>query len=179
MVDEPQPNSPAAAAGVKAGDVITAINDNPVKDARDLARKVASVAPGTSVKFDLLRDGNAKTLNLTVAKMPDQQQQQATAAPQQGESEKGLYLGLELAPASKVAGAGDSGVVVMGVDPDGPAAEHGVQTGDVILRIGASGVSNSTDIRSALREAKKEGKRDVLMQIKSAGTTRFVAIPIG
>jgi serine protease Do len=67
----------------------------------------------------------------------------------------------------------------MGVDPDGPAAEHGVQTGDVILRIGASGVSNSTDIRSALREAKKEGKRDVLMQIKSAGTTRFVAIPIG
>jgi serine protease Do len=92
MVDEPQPNSPAAAAGVKAGDVITAINDNPVKDARDLARKVASVAPGTSVKFDLLRDGNAKTLNLTVAKMPDQQQQQATAAPQQGESEKGLYL---------------------------------------------------------------------------------------
>ena len=62
MVDEPQADSPAAKAGIESGDVITAVNGTPVKDARDLARTIAMMAPNTSVKLDILRKGEAKTL---------------------------------------------------------------------------------------------------------------------
>ena len=86
--------------------------------------------------------------------------------------------GLIPAPASDVAGSGDKGVVVMAVDPDGPAAEHGIQTGDVILNVGGKSVSNADDVRSALNAAKESGKHDVLMQVKSADATKFVAVPL-
>jgi serine protease Do len=88
-------------------------------------------------------------------------------------------LGLALAPASEVAGAGEKGVAVVGVDPNGPAAARGVQTGDVILDIGGKSVAKASDVRGALQEARANGKRDVLMRVKSARGTRFVALPVG
>jgi serine protease Do len=66
MVDGPQNGSPAAKAGVQSGDVVTALNGTPVKDSRDLARKVAALAPGSSVKLDMLRSGESKTLTVTL-----------------------------------------------------------------------------------------------------------------
>ena len=60
------------------------------------------------------------------------------------------HLGLSVAPASEVAGAGNKGVVVTAIDPDGPAAEHGVQSGDVILDVGGKSVANINDLRQAL-----------------------------
>jgi serine protease Do len=178
LVDEPQPNSPAAKAGVEAGDVIVALNGQPVKDSRDLARKISETAPGTSVKLDVMRQGQEKTVDLRVAMMP--QAQQANAEQRSGQEDAGVpHLGLQLAPASEVDGAGEHGVVVMALDPDGPAAERGVKTGDVILSIGENDVSNPRDVRSALAAAKSHGKHDVLMRVKSADLTRFVAIPIG
>src|SRR5208282_4906096 len=89
------------------------------------------------------------------------------------------HLGLTLAPANDVAGSGGRGVAVIGVDPDGPAAERGVKTGDVILDVGGKAVSNAADVRKALTDARKEGKHSVLMRVKSAEATRFVALPIG
>ena len=74
MVDEPQSGSPAAKAGIKSGDVITAVNGTPVKDARDLARTIGMMAPNSSVKLDILRDGAVKTMTLTLARMPNEQQ---------------------------------------------------------------------------------------------------------
>src|SRR5262249_9349483 len=65
MVDEPQVGSPAAKAGIEAGDVIVAVNGTAVKDSRDLARKVSVMAPGSSVKFDVLHKGATKTVTLT------------------------------------------------------------------------------------------------------------------
>ena len=59
-------------------------------------------------------------------------------------------LGLSVAPASDVAGAGGKGVVITAVDPEGPAAEHGVQSGDVILDVGGKSVGNAGELRSAL-----------------------------
>ena len=67
-------------------------------------------------------------------------------------------LGLTLAPANDVAGAGGKGVVVVNVDPDGPAAEQGFQKGNVILDVGGKAVANVGDVRTALNEAKAQGK---------------------
>src|ERR1700732_4352707 len=83
-----------------------------------------------------------------------------------------------LAPATEGAGAAGKGVVVTGVDPNGPAAEHGFQTGDLILDVAGKAVSNPADVRNALTELRKEGKHTVLMRVKSADATRFVAMPL-
>ncbi len=180
LVAEPQPGSPAAKAGIQAGDVITALNGTPVKDSRDLARHVAQLAPGTSVKFDVLRDGANKSITLTLGELPNERQAQADtdqhAAPTSGVP----HLGLQLAPAAEVDGAGNQGVAVVGVEQGGPAAEHGLQTGDVILEVGGKQVAKPADVRDALVAAHKSGRHDVLMRVKTAqAATRFVAVPLG
>ena len=77
MVDNPQDGSPAAKAGIEAGDVITAVNGTPVKDSRDLARTISMMAPGSSVKLDVLHKGESKTLTLTLGEMPNDRQANA------------------------------------------------------------------------------------------------------
>jgi serine protease Do len=174
MVDNPQDGSPAAKAGIEAGDVITAVNGASVKDSHDLARNISMMAPGSSVKLDILHKGEAKTLTLALGEMPNDRQANAgdtstTSTPR---------LGLKLAPAAEVEGAGTKGVVVTSVDPQGPAAEHGLQTGDVILDVGGKAVSNAADVRAALTAAEAGGKHTVLMHVKTADATRFVAVPL-
>ena len=71
MIDGPQNGSPAAKAGVQSGDVITALNGMPVKDSRDLARQVAALAPGSSAKLDILRNGESKMLTVTLGELPN------------------------------------------------------------------------------------------------------------
>jgi serine protease Do len=81
IVDAPQPGSPAAKAGIDAGDVITAVNGTPVKDSRDLARKVSMVEPGTSIKLDITRNGESKSFSLVVGQTPGAQQAVAHEQP--------------------------------------------------------------------------------------------------
>ncbi len=126
LVDEPQADSPAAKAGVQSGDVITAVNGTPVKDARELARTIGMMAPNSTVKLDVARQGQEKTLSLTLAEMPNEHVAKADA--EQAQPTSGVpHLGLSVAPAAEISGAGSKGVVVTAVDPDGPAAEHGLQ----------------------------------------------------
>jgi serine protease Do len=175
IVAEPQADSPAMKAGIVAGDVITAMNGAPIKDSRDLARKVGTMVPGTNVKLTVARKSEMKTFDLTLGKMPNQQQAKADT----GSSTDGSpRLGLSLAPAKEVAGSGDQGVAVVQVDPNGPAAERGIKTGDVILEVGGKAVANASDVRKALSEARSTGKNTVLMRVKTADAVRFVALPI-
>ncbi|MBU6464129.1 MAG: Do family serine endopeptidase [Bradyrhizobium sp.] len=177
IVDNPQDGSPAAKAGIEAGDVITAVNGAEVKDARDLARHISMIAPGTSVKLDVLHQGQAKTLTVALGEMPNDRH--ANAGEQQSREMAGTpHLGLQLAPAADVDGSGDKGVVVTAIDPDGPAAEHGFRIGDIILNVGGKNVSNVGDVRTALNAAKDSGKHSVLMRVKTADATRFVAMPL-
>ncbi len=178
MVDNPQANSPAAKAGIEAGDVISSVNGTDIKDSRDLARTISMMAPGTSVKLDVLHKGESKAVTLTLGEMPNDRQANAGEQQPSKETAGTPHLGLSLAPAGEVEGAGQKGVVVTSVDPDGPAAEHGFQTGDVILNVGGKAVANVGDVRSALSEASANGKRSVLLQVKTADATKFVAVPL-
>jgi serine protease Do len=178
LVAEPQDGSPAAKAGILSGDVITAVNGTPVKDAREFARTIGTIAPNATVKLDIIRGGQAKTISLTLGEMPGQQQAKADTGSEQ--STGGVpHLGLSVAPASEVSGAGAQGVVVTAVDPDGLAAEQGFRTGTVILDVGGKSVANVGDVRKALVDAKAQGKHQVLMRVKMGDATRFVALPLG
>jgi serine protease Do len=177
IVDSAQDGSPAAKAGLQSGDVITAVNGTPVKDARDLARTIGMLAPNASVKLDILRQGESKAIMVTLAQMPDQQQ--ANAGPDAQSPSHGVpHLGLTVAPAAAV-GVGQSGVVVTAVDPDGPAAEAGFEAGNVILDVSGKAVANANDIAKALHDAQAQGKHDVLMRVKAGDATHFVAVPFG
>jgi serine protease Do len=133
------------------------------------------MAPGSSVKLDILRKGEARTMTIALGEMPNDRQANAGDTPSNTAGTP--HLGLRLAPASDVDGSGDKGVVVTAVDPSGPAAEHGFKTGDVILDVGGKAVSNPGDVRTALTAAKASGKHSVLMRVKTADATRFVAVP--
>jgi serine protease Do len=180
MVAEPQANGPAAKAGILAGDVITAVNGTPVKDAKELARQIGAMAPGATVKLTVWRKGEEKSISLSLGELP--KEREARAALPGSSSPSGTdvpHLGLTLAPAGKVAGSGSEGVVVTEVDPNGVASEQGFKTGDVILEVAGKKVANPDEVRSALGEVQKDGKKTVLMRVKSGDATKFVALKLG
>jgi serine protease Do len=180
IVDEPQAGSPAAKAGIKAGDVITSVDGKDIKDARMLARSISGIAPGTEVKLGVWRNGDTKTVSLTLGQLPNDRQANAATGEHDNTATDGTpRLGLTLAPANEVGGAGNQGVAITAVDPNGPAAEHGMQTGDVILDVAGKTVANPADVRQELAALHKEGKHTVLMRVKSSDVTKFVAIPFG
>jgi serine protease Do len=176
IVDERMADSPAAKAGLETGDIITAVNGKPIKDAREFARTVAGLAPNSAVKFDVMRNGQAKSLTATLTQMPDERTAEAdtnAAAP----AANAPHLGLAVEPAHDTDGSAQKGVVVTAVEPDSPAAQQGITPGDIILDVNGKQVGNAADIRKAMTEAKDHGKHDVLMRVKTAKATLFVAVP--
>jgi serine protease Do len=182
LVAEPQANGPAAKAGIESGDVITSVNGESVKDARELARTIGGIAPGSSVKLNVLHKGQEKTLDLTLGKLPNTVE--AKADNDNGDSGGPLRgtdvpkLGLTVAPANSVAGAGKEGVVVTEIDPKSAAAERGFKEGDVILEVAGKSVASAGDVRDAIAAAHNDNKNSVLMRVKSGGQSRFVAVPL-
>ncbi len=178
LVSEPQKDSPAAKAGIASGDVITSVNDAPIKDARELARKIGTMSPGTSVKLGMLRQGENKTVTLTLGTLPAEKQASIKSNHENSASEM-PQLGMTLAPSDKVSGAGGNGVVVTAVAQGGVAADHGFQVGDVILDVGGKPVSTPADVSKGLDDARTSGKHTVLFRVKSNDGTKFVALPLG
>jgi len=181
LVAEVQPGTPAAKAGIQAGDAILSVDGERLKDARDLSRRVAAKAPGAAVKLVVARDGKERTIDVELAKLPDQVQAAAPSRPNEKEDKGGVaqpQLGLTLAPANSVAGAGGEGVVITEVQPNGPAAERGMQSGDVILEVGGKKVSTPGEVRDAVSAARKENKANVLVRMKRENNSRFITLPV-
>ena len=182
LVAEPQANGPAAKAGIESGDVITAVNGEAVKDARELARTIGGISPGTPVKLNVMHKGQDKVVNLTLGTLPNAMEAKAdTGNDDRGGGSRGTdvpKLGMTVAPANSVAGAGKEGVVVTEVDPKSAAAERGFKEGDVILEVGGKTVASANDVRDAISSAKNDNKNVVLMRVKSGGQSRFVAVPL-
>jgi len=177
LVAEPQADGPAAKAGIVSGDVITAVNGKPVKDPRDLAKQIGSLAPNAAVKLSVWREGAEKTFTLTLGELPNQREARVDTDSRGPAGVELPRLGLSVAPAGQTAGG--NGVVVTEVDPNGAAAEHGLKTGDLIYEVGGKKVANASDLRNALNDARKEGKRTLLMRVKSGETMKYVALRIG
>jgi serine protease Do len=173
LVAEPQANGPAARAGIEVGDVITAINGREVMDARDVARTISSMAPGTSVKISTLRKGQERIFNVTLGELPVAREANLNPGIPEPRGTSVPTLGLTVIPR-----AGSEGVVVSAVDPDGVAAERGVNLDDIILEVAGVTIRSPSDVSQAVQAAQKEGRRSVLMRVKSGDASKFVALPI-
>jgi serine protease Do len=177
LIDEVQRGSPAAKAGLQSGDLVLAAGGSDIGDSRALARKIAELSPGKTLTLKIRRNDADQVMSVTAAAYPAEQargQSQTSSRAQQGDATLGLYL----APAEEVEGAGSQGLVVIGVDANGLAAEKGLKQGDVILNAAGKPVAATADLSAALGEARKAGKHSILMRVRSADSTRYVALPI-
>ncbi len=175
LIAEPQKGSPAAEAGLKSGDVITAVNGDLIEGPRELARKISGLSPDHTVDVTIQRDGREKTLPVKLAAMPGEPKEAGLTSAEQSRTSLAA-LGLTLAPASSMQGSGKSGVVVAAIDQSGIAAQKGLRAGDIILEVAGQSVSRPSEIVAAFDAAKRDGKKAVLLRLKSADGSRFVAL---
>ncbi|MBS1168882.1 MAG: degP [Proteobacteria bacterium] len=179
MVTEPQNDSPASKAGIKAGDTILAVNGQQIEDAKDLARKIAAFPPKTVVDVTLWRDGKEQIVKVDLGELPNDQVASAKSSDSGSDEHTSLGdYGLTLAPANAV-GAGDSGAAITDVDPNGKAADKGLRQGDVILEAGGQTVEGPRDVSKAISGAEKAGKKAILLRVKSGDSIHFLALPLG
>jgi len=173
IVSDVTEESPALAAGLKAGDTILKVDGKEVADARDLAKKVAQIAPGKSVPLTVVRDGKTMDIAVKIGAMPNDPKMASAGGGTGGGANTSLAsLGIKVAPA-----ADGAGVQVLDVDPSSPAAERGLKAGDVIIEVAGQEVHGPSDVKDALRSA--DSKKRVLMLVKSGDGQRFIAIPVG
>lgn len=182
LVNEPQSGSPGEKAGIKVGDVITAVNGETVKGPKELARLIGSMDPGKTVDVSIWRDGKLITVKLTLGTLPDENKM---ASAQSGQSQPDTQqqssaaqtldqLGLEVVPSDD-----GNGVQVSSVDPNSDAADKGVKAGQKITSINNQEVKSAADIQRIVQSAKKDGRKKALFQLEDQTGNRFVALPIG
>jgi serine protease Do len=179
---------PAQAAGIQPGDVVITFDGKEVTDMRRLPRIVAETPIEKSVKVTVWRKRKEQAFDVKVGEL-DETEQQASLAPDknappkdQGGSVKAL--GMSLAGATpelkqKFSLADDvGGVVVTEVANDSPGSEKGVRAGDVIVEVAQEEVKSPAQVSAKIEEAKRAGRKSILMLIDRAGDLRFVALRI-
>lgn len=177
LVAQAQPNTPAASAGIQSGDVVTGVNGTKIDNPHDLSRKIAALGPDATASLTIIRNGAEKTFSVKLGKLPDEKEAKADTPVQEKAAKTALAnFGFSLAPSSDVPGAGKEGAVVTDLDPDGPAAQKGLRPGDVILDAAGKPVTTPADVVKALDNAKKEGRRAVLLRVKTGDNTHFLAL---
>jgi serine protease Do len=184
MITKVTEDGPAAKEDLKPGDVIVEVNGDKIDDSRDLARKIAELQPNTDVKLAIMRYGDTRQVTMKLGTFPSSKKLAALEPEKQPDAGQQMKdLGLSLAPAAKIPGAGEEGVVITEVDPASDAADKGLKPGDVILQVAGVDVANPSDVASGVKKAMDSAKTDkdtvkVLMQVKSGDQTRFVALSL-
>lgn len=177
IVSSVEPNSPAARAGVQAGDVIKGFNGAPVTDSNSLRNLIASTAPGTEIALTLWRDGNEQQVRATLAELPNQTER--GPADSSNRPGAGGRYGMSVTPLTPNLAnqlglpATVKGLAVTQLDPLGAAAEAGLSPGDVIEQVNRQGVSSTAELQAALERA---GDRPALLLVNRRGNRIFLTL---
>ena len=165
LVSAVEPDSPAAKAGLQAGDVIVQFNGTKIDKVSDLPRLVGNTKPGSKVSLTIFRRGKQQQLAITVADVPADESQLAQASEASGATANAKTLGLrvtDLTAAQKKALGVRGGVQV--AEASGPAARAGMRPGDVVLAIANTEVASVKDFEAALAKADQSKPVNVLVR---------------
>jgi S1-C subfamily serine protease len=174
LVNDVKAESPAARAGLKAGDVITAVNGSQVQGSNELRNLVSSLTPGSTATVTVVRDGKTQQIPVKLAEMAAERASRDGAAP--GESGA---LGITVEPLTpRVAERlelprSTEGLIVDEVDPDGAAAAAGIEAGDVIRQVDGKAVVSASDLRAAVQV---RSDRPALLLVQRGDRSFFAAI---
>jgi len=176
LVSEVTPDSPAAKAGIKSGDVIVKFNDKAVTDSRHLKLAVGETTPGSTVPVEILRDGASQTLSVTLKQLPgDKMAKNTPAAEKTGDALHGVAVGDlddSLRTQLKLP-AHLHGVVINQVDPDSASYEAGLREGDVITEINRKPVENA---QQAVAACETPTGKQTLVKVWSHGGSHFIVV---
>jgi Do/DeqQ family serine protease len=176
IVSEVAPDSAASRAGIERRDVIVSFNGQPVSDGNALRNRVSSATPGTSATVGVIRDGRERTLTVTLDELSPARTAR-NAAP--GRSTEHAALGVSVEPLTPELRSrqnlpdGLAGLVVRDVDPEGRAADAGLQPGDVIEEVNRTPVRTVDDLRAAVQD---HSDRPVLMLLNRDGRSLFLTV---
>ncbi|MGE5146233.1 MAG: DegQ family serine endoprotease [Candidatus Eiseniibacteriota bacterium] len=180
------PDSPAAKAGFKSGDVILKWNGTKVEDAGALVRLVAGGQADEKSKAEIWRDGSEKTIAVVTGTPPKNEQVAEGSQPGQngGETPSASHEALGLGVQDLTAATRQpfnvpddvKGVVVASVDDNGAASEQGIQPGDVVESVALKPVTSASDFVAKVKAAEKAGKKVVTLKVVHQGNARYVAL---
>jgi serine protease Do len=183
-----QPGEAAEQAGLQASDVVLTVNGQEVTPDQTLSYLVANTAPGTRIPLEIIREGQRRTVQVTVGRRPSQEELQAQQfnldedAPEQQQqpvpSGDGLIpqaLGLQVTPITPLIarqlGVGNDtrGLVVLAVDQTADAARKGLRRGVIIETANGSPVATAGDLEGAIRAARSENREAILLRVRARG----------
>ncbi len=189
LVLEVTPDSPAAKAGIKAGDVIISFDGKDIGEMHQLPRIVAETKIGKEVEVEVWCGNDTEEFDVTLGELDESEDLETSASDTAPKSEKKLageaMLDLEVQTISDGLRArygipkDIKGVVIVQVKRDGEAAMRGVQPGDVILAVNQRDVKDISALKSAVAEARDAGRDYILMRVWRAGESTYITLPTG
>ncbi len=178
VISEVIDDSPAARAGLKVGDIILAVDNHKVEEMRRLPRMVAAKKPGTKVKLKVLRMGKVLKINVVLDDLEGENGEEYSQSADDHLDDLGLtvrQLTPELAARQRL--SLDRGVIISRLDPDGRAADAGLQVGDVVLMVNNATVEIVRDFKKALQEGKAQPYLRFLVQRQQRRL--FIVVKLG
>ena len=177
LVTQLNDESPGGKAGLKSGDIITAVDGTRIDDAISLSRTIASKAPGTSVELTVWRDRAEAKLTATLGTLNEKEIAAGPAQPQQPDQPAvptPSSVGITLVP-----NADGDGLLIQDIDEDSVAAEKGFSVGDAILEVDNKPVATARDFESAIKAVEASGRSTALIKAERNGAVRFIGLPLG
>ena len=178
LVNQVEPGSPAERAGLRQGDVITEVQGRRVSDGNELRNAISNIAPGTSVPIKVVRDGRPSDLSAKLDELKARNDD-GEGRDERGSSTSPGRYGMQVAPLTPELAReyelprSVKGVVVTDVDPDGVAAESGVQPSDVIEKVNGRSTATVAELKTAIERT--DGK-PVLMLVNRQGQSLFLTL---
>lgn len=178
LVSKVVPNSPAEKSGLQIGDIITEFNGQTIISSSDLPPLIGMTAINSSAKLTIIRQGNTKTVNFKIGRLPEQPEQLAKSQEPDAKPDNKLgVIVIEPSPEQRESLEVASGGVLVQRVGKGPAHDAGIQPGDVILRIQNQAIRNIGDFNKAVKNL--SAGQSVAVLIQRNGNPGFLALKIG
>ncbi len=177
LISEVTEGSPAKKSGLLQGDIVTAINGTLVTDVADLRNKIAMTPPHTELTLRILRDGKEKDLVVSVGEQPGDLATITKKMTGTTLSEMGLSLqDLTDEVAEQFGYSKNQGVLIADVEPDSPAAQVGLQAGQLVEEVNRTRVQNLKELQQALK--KSSNPKQVLLRVRAGERSQYVVLQV-